>query len=354
MNKKFIFPIVSFLVLLIVFLTTEEKKENLTEEIFWKKNFDTVSYFPPAKDWSNEHASKFINKPFNIIRSSTGSFKGIPFFSVSYLDKNAKPITYEAGYNAKNLFTEISVLKIKSAVNATPEYLKKFEINSDKSPRLEVYEGKTSKKIIFGKENSSLSTNSLNIDSLILSINSYTIKRFITDLPNFRERQIISSGNGYIQKVKINIQGQSLEIENSPFKNKDGNLINSWSRTSGIRLTFDPALGDELDGLLKSIRYDLYPDEKLEDGLDIIRELTQNPTTDGIEVKMSDGKDIKIFVYPRTNIEEKDYIPVQRKIIGILDEFPGYVGVDIFTRIQTSAEKIRKAEKWHKPTKTIQ
>ncbi len=354
MNKKFIFPLISIFVLLIVFLTTEEKKENLTEEIHWKKNLNSISYFPPSKDWINESAGKFIDTQFTINRILAGGLKESPLFSVTYTNKEGKSIDYEAGYNAKNLFTELSVLKIKSAIEATPEYLKEFKINNEKSPKLVISDGKSKTNLIVGKENTNNSTNSFSVDSVIFSINSYTIKRFISDLMSFRERQLISAGIGSILKIKINIQGQKLEIDNSPSKNKEGNLVNAWSRTSGIRLTFDPALGDEMDGLLKSLRYEMYPDEKLDEGIEIISELTQNPSNDSIEVVMSDGKVIKIFLYPRTNIEEKDYIPVQRKIIGILDEFPGYVSADLLSRIQTSAEKIRKAEKWHKPTKTIQ
>lgn len=354
MNKKLLYTLVGICFLFLVFLLTEEKKENQTEEIYWKKNLTEIQFQPASEEWNLENSTKYINSFFSIKKIEEGGLKSSPIFSINNKTKSGKELIYEAGYNAKNTFTELSVLKIKSAVEANESYLKEFLIQKESSPKLILKENSEPNELVIGKEISSKSVTAFLLENSILSSNSYTFKRFESDLNSFREKQLINIGTGSILKIRLNFKEQTIEIENSPEKNPDGNVKNSWRRNSGIRLVIAPNLGDELDGLVKALKFDLYPDEDEEDGIQIIEELTKAPSQESIEVVNSEGRKIKILLFPQTNIQEKDYIPVQRKIIGILDEFPAYTSVEVVNKIRESAQKIGKAEKWNKPIKTIQ
>ncbi|PJE01343.1 MAG: hypothetical protein CK427_11045 [Leptospira sp.] len=354
MNKKLIYAILGFVFLLLVLVFTEEKKENLTEEVYWKKNLREIQYVPPSDKWNKDTSAGFKLDHFTIKKIDEGGIDSSPIFSIISKSKLGQEIVYEAGYNAKNTFTELSVLKIKSAVEASEPYLKEFQINNESSPKLILKEKAEPFELVLGKEISEKSLTPYLLQNTILSSNSYTFKRFESDLNSFRERQLVNIGSGSIQKIRLNLNEGIVEIENSPEKNQDGNNTNSWRRNTGIRLVIAPNLGDELDGLLKALRIELYPDEDTKDGIQIIEELTRAETKESLEIWNSEGRKIKILLFPQTNIQEKDYIPVQRKIIGILDEFPAYTSVEVIQKIRESAQKIGKAEKWNKPIKSIQ
>jgi hypothetical protein len=351
--KKILIAIAGIVFLLIVFLTTEENKDFLTEETYWKKNISEIRYTPPQSDWSGIKGQEFLAQAFSLIRLNKGNVKSPPIFIIKSQGINGEELVYEAGYNVKNLFTELSVLKIKSVVEAKPSYMEEYSIDLEKSPRLDILDGKKSLTLHLGIEIPDKSLFSFSDGKFILSTFAHSFRRFKTKIEFFRERNLVSTGNGYITKIRLKTSKELLEIENSPEEDKLGVNKNVWRRNTGTRLVFPPELGDELDSLLKSLRYELFPDDGGYEGVAIIKELTMMPIEMEWEVWTSEGRIYKIMLFPRTNLGDKDYRPTIRTIEGNLEESPAYTSEEMVQRLIQTSDKIRKSEKWQRPEKKL-
>lgn len=351
--KKILIAVAGIVVLLIVFLTTEENKDYLTEETYWKKEISEIRYTPPQSDWSGNKGQDFLGQAFTLKRLNIGNIKKPPIFLIQSLGKNGEELIYEAGYKVKNLFTELSILKIKSVVEAKPSYMNDYSIDLEKSPRLEILDNKKSQILYLGVEIPDKSLFSFSDGKFILSTFAHSFRRLKTNILFFRERNLVSVGTGHITKIRLKSSSGLLEIENSPEDDKSGIKKNIWRRNTGTRIVFPPELGDELGSLLKTMRYDLFPDEEGEEGIAIIRELTKMPIEMEWEVWTSEGRFYKILLFPRTNLGDKDYRPLIRTIEGNLEESPAYTSEELIQRLTQASDKIRKSEKWQRPEKKL-
>ncbi|WCL50032.1 DUF4340 domain-containing protein [Leptospira sp. GIMC2001] len=337
----------------LVMILTEEKQDYKTEEIYWKKDIHELQYAPPSEEWNSNNNQNYIKKSLTIKRLDKGGFSKLPFFIIETKDSENGNTTYEAGFNAKNLFTELSVLKINTVLDSNPSYLKEYKIEDKSSPTFSILESKEPEQILLGKELNDKTAISFAHANYILTTKAHTFRRFQAELFSFRERQLVNVGTGFIQKIRIKNSAETVEIENSPSPNEQGGRNNSWRRNTGTRLVFAPNLGDELDSAVKSLRYDLFPDEPNGASLEVANELTKSDLDTTIEVWTSDGFQYKILLFPKTSISEKDYRPVLRTVVGLIEESPAYVNNDTVSRLINIADRIRKAEKWQRPEKQI-
>jgi hypothetical protein len=358
MNKKILLAVGAIILLLVIFLTTEEKKDYLTEETYWKKTIESITYRPPSEDWKGEDREEFIEKELILRLEDKGGMKKTPLFSVETTSKetnsqgSSEKLVYEAGYNAKNLFNELSVFKIKSVTDAKPSFLDEYSIDFEKSPKLTISDGKKDIPLHLGKEIKDQSLYAISDEKFLLSATAHTFRRFRSQAISFRERNLVSAGNGYLKKIRLRDSTGELEIENNPTSNKGGGTQNVWRRNSGTRLVFDPKLGDDLDSVLKSLRYEMFPDEE-EDGLAVIQELMSLPKNQQWEIWTSEGRHYKIVLFSKTLIGDKEYRPTLRLIDGKLQETPAYSSDAVGNRLSQSVEKIRKATPWQRPEKQI-
>ncbi len=347
--KKYLFLVLSLVLLLMIFLFTEEKKEYQSEEVYWKKSIQSIQYFPPKKEWKEYSSTEFIPEELEFKLTDRGGLNSSPLFVV-YSPKNE--ILYEAGYNVRNLFSELSVFKIKSIADAKEEYLLEYNIEPELSPRLEIRENGEIVVLYLGKELKDKSIYSLSDGKFLLSASGYTFRRFQANKDTFRERNLVSVGNGYIRRIVWASDKGHLEIENKPVQNPSGGNQNQWRRNSGTRILFEPRLGDDLDSYLKSLRYEKFPDEDA-DGVPVILELVKLPKEEEWTVYTSEGRKIHITVFPKTLIGDKEYRPIIRTLNDTIKETPAYVTHSSMERLKQSGERIRNAAQWQRPEKKI-
>lgn len=361
MMKKPLLALGAILILLIVFLTTEEKKDFLTEETYWKKNVETVIYNPPAEDWEGSEGSEFIQEKLILRLLDRGDLKTPPLFSVRTIrtdevklseEDSSEGLLFEGGYNVKNLFTELSVFKIKTVTEGDSLYLKEYMIDEAKSPSLEIRDGKKPVTLYLGKETKDKSLYSFYDGKYLLSTNAHTFRRFRSKTDSFRERNLLTVGTGYLSKVSWKRGQEYGEIENSPETRKSGGFQNIWRRNSGTRLVFNPGLGNDLENQWKTLRYERFPDED-QDGIEVLKELVKLPPDSEWNLDTSEGRKYKILLFPKTMIGDKEYRPVIRRIDDKWEESPAYVSDAVVRKIEESAEKIRNAKKWQRPEKKI-
>lgn len=351
MTKKLALFFLSLGILLIVFLLTEEKKEYQSEEVYWKKKIESISYYPPKKDWKEFSNTEFLNSNVEFFLVELGGFASPNIF---YVKDPSQNIIYEGGYNVRNLFSDLSVFKIKSILQPEKEYLKEYSIDEEKSPYLELKEKNGSTiKLILGKELKDKSLYTLYDGKYILTTSAYVLRRFQNKPISFRERNIIHTGNEYIKRIIGSYEKYQVDIENRPSKNPSGGNQNNWRRNSGVKIVIEPRLGDDLDSVLKSLRVEKFPDEE-NDGLIVANELLKVNPESTWNISIADGREIQIQIYPKTWIGDMEYNLLVRTVNKNYQESPVYVSHRVVQRMIESAEKIRNAEPWQKPSKKIQ
>lgn len=354
MTKKILLAVASLILLAIVFLTTEEKKDFLTEETYWKKDITALDYIPPAQEWKGDANHLFIPNRMRIQKTGTGMGNSPVFFSVMGMDEAGKVIyQYEAGYNAKNTFTELGLLKVKSVAPWEDRFEKDFQIETG-SPKIVLSEGKSQNEIRVGKEIVDKSLYSFSDGKYLLSSDAHTLRRFKTSAVSFRERNLVYTGEAWVSRIRFKNLAGLLEAENNPYQDEFGNRKGNWRRNTGTKLVFDPNLGAEWEAQLKNLRYDLFPDDENGEGWDVIGALVKGmPVDQEWELSYSDGRVVKILLFPKTTIKDKEFRPALRTLPGQWAESPAYVSHDIAERLVDISDKIRKADHWQKSEKKL-
>ncbi|MCB1189117.1 MAG: hypothetical protein H7A23_22715 [Leptospiraceae bacterium] len=337
---------VSLLILTLVFFLTEKREEYLKEEVFWKVNPDKIIYHPPSKDFA-EKFQDFSQVQLTIEKHNV-SLKVPPIFTVTGIDPTSNTtFVYEGGYNVKNLFTELSVLRIKSIHIIEDELLKKMDLSLKDSPRIEMYKNdKLVKAIFMGNVKSNLRR--IVADNYILTTLNHPFDKFRGSIAKFRERQVFHPGQYYIQKVFYKAESQNIHIENEPNEYKEP-IGNVWYKYDGKKMKIDPLFGNEMLRILKSLNIALFPDEPDGQGFEIAKILLDAQTNQEIEIFTSDGIDYHLKFYPPVDILNKRYIPCKRVIKNIFQESVVYVREEDLGKLFNSFNTIQKAKEYVEP-----
>ncbi|HMV45937.1 MAG TPA: DUF4340 domain-containing protein, partial [Leptospiraceae bacterium] len=295
--KKILMVAIAFIVLAFVFFYSEERhEEGLTEIAYWKIEPDEIRYYPP-KDHSE--FSNFIKSELTFKRIKTG-LKSSPYFTVEGIDpESKKPFLYEAGYNVKNLFTEMSVLNVKSINPANPDLLKKFQISEQSSPALEIYlSSKPQKKIYLGEQSNDKNYRYILSDKEVLTTIGHVFQKFSQSPFDLRDRQYLHFGEFELARMIFQSEGVRITIENLP-ETKNGTQMSRWFKTTSGKNKMDPSQGSQLFSLLQAFKADLYPDEIEGEGFLVAKELTATETFANLQLILTNGMHYKIKLFPK-------------------------------------------------------
>jgi hypothetical protein len=344
--KKPLILFSSFLILAIVFYFTEERQSDLQEIEFWKLNPSKLIYSPPNEN--SIHHSKFSKDELIIEKKEIG-LKNAPLFFIKGKSKsnNNFEYTYEANYNIKNLFSELSILRTKSINESKEEYLKKFSITPD-SPKLEIYESnKLSKTILIGEEDKN-SNRYIQSDKYLILIQNFPIQKLTNSIFENRERTYARTGEYELNRVQIQTEGLQTSIENQ-IGSKNGSPYSKWFRVSSGKTRIDPILGGNFFSALQNLKVDLYPDEENGEGFEIAKELVNTKPNTIIDVYQTNGVHMIIKVFPKVVIKEKTYFPILKEIENHALESVSYTKQESYTQLIDTINKIQTAGEWNEP-----
>ena len=322
MNVKRLVVILSvFLLILMVFLFLEPKQDDSVDITFWTYEFDVLKYSPPKDDYPEKDV--FLKNPIKIFRQQSG-LKTNPFFIVSGIDPSSKlEYNYEGGYPSKNLFTELSNLKTKTMAKEDLSLLKKFNL-LESSPKIELGDESTTEKILLiGEKTKDKSARYVTTEDFLITIPNYIIDKFTNNLQYLRHRQLLSIGEDTYLLIKGSFENTIFEFENHG-KNEKKNNQEVWFQFRGKLEEINPNIFSKLDGQLKSISYDLYPDEELADGFAVANQLTSTPPVLQLEILTEKKRKVRIQFYESIQFKDIHYTPVKRSIDG-WTESPAYI-----------------------------
>ncbi|MCB1141068.1 MAG: hypothetical protein H7A24_02275 [Leptospiraceae bacterium] len=335
---KFISPVAILLFLLYIFLYTDEKKDDTTEVNFWRYDFDELRYIPGKND-SDE---KFFNEKFEIKRIHKG-LKSNPFFRIHKKD-SGKDISYEAGHLSKNLFTDFSVLNTKTMAEADEEILKKFSIN-DHSPRIELYNsGELGKILRIGSLNRDRSYRYLEAEGYLIGIPDYIISRFTGEESLLRQKQLLTIGDDLLLSLNYSGDMGNFQFVNVP--NHERNPAKQvWLKAHKSRIRINPSSISNLDGIVKKLSYDIYPDDEKGEGQAVAENLVSDKEIHTLEIHLVSGKKIRIRFFPPVMLNSVFYHPVLRTIDD-WKESPAYINQSNVNTLLQAIKHIEDEPPW--------
>ncbi len=342
MNFKRVFIVLGvFALTLFIFLYTDFHKEDSTDVSFWTYDFNELVYTPPGENFKDK--IEFNSKPFRVKRNLIG-LKNHPFFEVRGKDPSSEiEYLYEGGYPAKNLFNEFSILSTKTMAKEEKSLLEKFSINSD-SPKIELgNDGEMEKLILIGERNRDRSARYVLTEEFLITLPNFVIDKFTSKPQSLRHRQVLSVGNESLQEIKVKFENQNLFFENHG-KDSKNNSEDKWFKQKGKLEKINPEQFSRLDGLLKSLSYDLYPDDEIADGFAVAKKLTSGNPIFEIELLTENSRITLLSLYEAINFKDTHYMPVIRKV-DKWQESPAFIKQDtyfqllyILNEIQSSPE----------------
>ena len=335
--KRIILVIGIFAFTLIIFLYTDFHKEDSADVSFWTYDFNELIYTPPGENFKDK--SEFNSNSFRVKRNLVG-LKNHPFFEVSGKDISSEiEYHYEGGYPAKNLFNEFSILTTKTMAKEEKSLLEKFSINPD-SPKVELgSDGKMQKLLLLGERNRDKTARYVLTEEFLITLPNYIIDKFTSKPQSLRHRQFLSVGDDIYQEIKAKIENQNLFFENHGKDSKNNNE-DKWFKQKGKLEKINPEQFSRLDGLLKSLSYDLYPDDDIADGFAVATKLTSGNPIFEIELLTDKNRTTKLFFYEAINFKDTHYMPVIRKVDKWL-ESPAYIKQDTFFQLQYILNEIQ-------------
>ncbi|MCX7999237.1 MAG: DUF4340 domain-containing protein [Leptospiraceae bacterium] len=324
MNWKKILPLILvFVILFAIFYFTEEKEEESSSVTFWNIDFDTIEYIPPAQESSLN--GDYANKGFIAIREQQ-TFRSDPRFIITNVDATTnETMTYEGGYNIKNLFTELASLNTTFITQESPELLQKFSITST-SPKLNLKNGNTIlKTIVLGKPNHSKGYAYAQTDNYVIGINSNITDKLKLELSNLRDKQLLNISGQFFRKVSF--EGDvSYVFENDAYK-ENNILKQNWYLISGKKKKLTANTGTRIDGILRGLYVEHFGDDPKTKGYAVLKELISASPSYEMEIENSDGSKLKLLFFSRTTIDGKEYIPIQ-KVHEKISFSPAYITKD--------------------------
>lgn len=355
MNRRLILGFLAFGVILALFLFVDERKENLSETIFWKESWSTLEYTPPSEEWLKNNDS-FAKNSIRMQIYST-SWKDNPIFSASTKDDATKEeFIYEGNFNVKNSFNDLSVLKTKIWEVSTPEVLKTYSIDPANSPKIKLTnKNGSSKDLVIGKKLTS-DTNRIvcESDSKVIAPYYYILEKFKNPIESLRERQFINHSGGYVKSIAFSSLGRTVKAENSADKNQFGSYVNHWRRPLGGRIVLPPEIGNQWESQVKALRADLYPDDTNGPGFAFAKESSLTEPEAEIQVELSSGVSVSLKIFPVINWKDRYYRPIIREFKGFFIEGPSFMSVESFGSFLNGATQVQNAKQWERPNQRIQ
>ncbi|MBE8431935.1 hypothetical protein IQB77_19340, partial [Leptospira interrogans serovar Pomona] len=230
--KRIFLLLFALVALAFSFFFLEEKKEDQSEISVWKIDIDEIEYQPPKDSWEGEDLSSFYRMPI-VLKRQKGIGKNDNFLTVHSKDsETGETLVFEGGYNAENIFRELSVLKAKGVepiVNG--EVAASLQLNENSPQIFLKSSGKLLKKIWIGKKNTGDSTRIVKEGNEILIIQANTIDRYTRGIGESRQKQLINlKEESVVEKIREE-EGKTIRLEHNTFKETTIKK-NFWRRLS--------------------------------------------------------------------------------------------------------------------------
>jgi hypothetical protein len=337
--KRIILVLGVFALTLFIFIYTDFHKEDSADVSFWIYDFNELIYTPPGENFKDK--GEFNSNSFLVKRNLVG-LKNHPFFEVRGKEPSSEiEYLYEGGYPAKNLFNEFSILNTKTMAKEEKSLLEKFSINPD-SPKIELgNDGEMEKVLLFGERNKDKTARYVLTEEFLITLPNYTIDKFTSKPQSLRHRQILSVGDDTIQEIKAKFEKQNLYFENHG-KDPKNNNEDIWFKQNGKMEKINPEQFSRLDGLLKSLSYDLYPDDDIADGFAVATKLAKGTPIFELELVTDKNRTTTLFFYESINFKDTHYMPVIRKV-DKWQESPAYIKQDTFFQLQYILNEIQSS-----------
>ncbi len=349
MNWKKLLPIpIVILILFYVFVFTEERQEESTSVNFWKYDFDEIKYFPPKEDFP--YKDEYIPVEFQAYRDLK-FFSSEPRFWIKNKDEQTnEEVIYEGSYLIKNLFTDLANLNTNFLTKETPETLQKLEISKENSPRLLLSSKGEEKTLYFGKTHKDKIYTYVLTDGFVVGLSSSIADKLKGKLYTLRDRSVLNLSGVYFRKVDVESDYLPIKLENEAYKENEI-LKQNWYLISGKKKRLTPNSGSKIDGLLKGFYFELFPDEPKGKGLAVLNELIkdQKPIQE-IFIEFSNKTKVKLLLFTKTRLEDKDYIPLQKEVDGQVLT-PAYIKLEVVNDWIQILKQIQEEPEWKPPTK---
>lgn len=344
MKNKFLVLVLSFSFLIAVFFFTKEKKEDQQEIELWNINPSSIKFFPPKE--KSELVSKFSTDELEFEKKEI-SLKTSPLFWIKGKSVEGKNYFYEGNYNVKNLFSELSILRTKGLNEEKSEYLEKFQLNKELSPKIEIYSGsKLQKEITLGKDSDS--SRYILTDNSIVLVQNFIFQKFTNSKFELRERNYVRAGEFELQRINYVKDSDKISLENQAFT-KEGVNSSKWFKISGGKIRIEPSLGSTIYANLQSLKASIYPDEENGEGFEISEELVKNQIFANLEVQFTNGQSYTVKIYPKVVMKDKTYYPAIKEVDLNHKESVSYIEEDSVKKLIESFDRIKTATEWQEP-----
>jgi hypothetical protein len=237
---------------------------------------------------------------------------------------------YEAGFQSKNLFTELSILRTSMLEKLTPELKEKFGFTD--SAKITIYVGsKPEKTILIGKKTFDQRFNYITDQDYVFKILSPIVERFEKTEPFFRENRLFQTHGELLLSITYNYKKNNYHIKNK-IENLEGKEIDRWYIQPSEKLI--PAKkSNNLTGLLNSINIYKHPEDIGPDGFSIASDITKVHSA-SLEISIRGGKKYLIYFYPPLSFQSESLIPIKKTINDNLAESVSFIKQSDFEKIQ--------------------
>lgn len=357
MKQKISLVVIAFVGLFLLFYWMEDHPENISETNYWKEDWKSIQYIPPKADWCGTMEPKFAEETM-VFRKIPRGWNQTPLYTVTST-KDGKAVSYEANYNVKNSFSELSVLKTKLIEKSTEDIQKSYCLGEN-SPSLSLSEenGPTiefskNKQLFFGKKiGSDEGRVSVLIHEEIIAPYNYLIEKFRTPATNFREKMYITFNDGYLKELSFSGQIVTVKAENRAKKNQYNVYVNDWSRTTGERIVLPPDVGNQWESVTKGLKVEFYSDEAGAPEFPEVS-LAQNPEA-VLDVVQSEGIKYRLSFYPLWETDSGKWRPVRRELIPYFSETVTWIKEESFQNLVNAVMKVKNASRYERPNQKIQ
>ncbi|TGK85769.1 hypothetical protein EHQ23_14170 [Leptospira bourretii] len=357
MKQKISLVIIAFVGLFLLFYWMEDHPENISETNFWKEDWKSIRYAPPKEDWCGVTEPKFAEESM-VFRKIPRGWNVTPLYTVS-LTKDGKEVSYEANYNVKNSFSELSVLKTKLIEKATPEIQKSYCLGMS-SPSLSLSEESGTdiefskdKQLFFGKKiGADEGRVSVLVNDEVIAPYNYLIEKFRAPSISFREKMYVTFNEGYLRELSFSGQVVNVKAENRAKKNQYNVYVNDWSRTTGERIVLPPDVGNQWESVVKGLKLEFYRDEA---GAPQFPELATTQVAEAVlDVTQSEGIKYRLSFFPLWESESGKWRPVRRELLPYFSESITWMKEESFQNLVNAVMKVKSASRYERPNQKIQ
>ncbi|TGL85118.1 hypothetical protein EHQ68_17915 [Leptospira congkakensis] len=357
MKQKVSLVGVAFVGLFLLFYWMEDHPENISETNYWKEDWKSIRYTPPKADWCGVLEPKFAEETM-VFRKIPRGWNQTPLFTVTS-SKNDKLVSYEANYNVKNSFSELSVLKTKLIEKTSPEIQNSYCLGMS-SPSLSLSEENgqeiefsKDKQLFFGKKiGSDEGRISVLVKDEVIAPYNYLIEKFRAPNTSFREKMYVTFNNGYIKELSFSGQVVNVKADNRAKKNQYNVYVNDWSRSTGERIVLPPDVGNQWESVVKGLKVEFYSDEA---GAPLFPELSSTQPPEAVlDVTQSEGIKYRLSFFPLWESESGKWRPVRRELVPYFSETTTWIKEETFQNLVIAVMKVKNASRYERPNQKIQ